>query len=272
MSNEEIRTAWSKLNPDDEGIQRIMSKIHTGREQRKSRISVKTLLIAAAIIALTVVTVFAGSSTIREIIIGGSRATQVETVENPNITHYAHLYSDGVRVETRILDSFYFRVNNPDRYTPAITSQRGSIFTVEEANRYAPFTIAEPTFIPEHLHLGEILLPRFDEETYAFGAMLLYHNESGIMSLILVQRYVGPEGYFVLESTHPIKKIMIGDAEALLLINENGGANSGQVSRQLKWISDGTFFELMNTEAYDIEGNDLGLSLEILVAIAESIK
>ena len=65
---------------------------------------------------------------------------------------------------------------------------------------------------------------------------------------------------------------MIGDVEALLVINEDGGANPGQVSRQLKWISNGIFYELWNHEAHDIVGIDLGLDLETLVAIAESIR
>ena len=272
MNNEKIKDAWDKLNPNEESKQRILTKIHGGKNRHKGRFSRKVLLIAAAITALTITTVFANSNAFREIIFGNSRAVQVEEVVNPNITRYAYRYVNDMLIESRALDSYYFRVGNSNNETREITSQRSGIYTVEEANRYAPFAIAEPTYIPQHLYLWQISLPRYYDATYANGAMLIYVNELDIMVLMLLQSYVGADGYFVFESVHPIEKIMIDDVEALLVENPNGGANPGQISRRLMWISEGMFFELTNMEAYDAEGNWLGLDLEAMIAIAESIR
>ena len=271
MSNNKIKVAWDKLNPNEENIQRILTKIHDDKNRRKG-FSRKVLFIAAAITALTITTVFANSNALIETIFGNSRAVQVDEVINPNITRYVYHYVNDRLIGTSILDSYYFRVSNPDSETREIASQRGDIYTVKEANRYAPFTIAEPTYIPQHLHLWQILLPRYYDDAYACGATLIYTNELDILALMLHQRYVGPDGYFVFESVHPIEKVMVDGVEALLVEEPTGGANPEQMSRQLMWISDGIFFKLMNNEAYDIEGNWLGLDLETMIAIAESIR
>jgi len=273
MNNEKFKDAWNKLNPDEESRQRILGRIENKQKQPKGRISTKMLLIAAVITILSVTTVIAGSSTIREIIFGNSRAIQVEEVANPNITQYAYVYINEHLVRARNLDTYYLTINNPDIDSREIVSYRWGISSVEEANRYVPFTITEPAFVPEHLHLSEISLPQYEDGSYTNGAMLLYLiNENAMLGFWLVQRYVGPDGYFNFESTQTIERVMIGDVEGLFVLNENGGANPWQASRRLMWISDGIFYDLFSMEANDSKGNEFGLDLETMIAIGESVR
>jgi len=270
MNNEKLKATWDCLGPSQESRERILAKVQAGKKQHRRKPSIKVLLIAAAIMALASTTLIAAySNSVREIMLGRSRVMQTESVENPNVILRAYCGHNESFV--RVLDSFYLGIYTEDD-RPTIASQRGDIATVEEANRYAPFTIVEPAYVPAHLHLGLILLPRYYDGSYARGVILSYVNDIGAPAFCITQRYIGLNGYFVFKSTHYIETVMIGDIEAVLVTNPNGGANPGQVSRELKWVSNGIFYILRNIEAHDARGYNLTFSLETMVAIANSIR
>ena len=284
MNDNKIKAAWEKLNPSEESKQNIMNKI-VRQNHRKLRFPFKVMLVAAVICILSIASVVAYTSHIREFAFGGSRARQVEYVANPNTTRYVHYFHNGVYNRSDAVDSYFIRIETPG-LDPIIYQQPEfttieeallyapfvSFLTMEEANHYAPFTISEPSFVPENIRLDRILLLPNDDDTYAHVAHLRYFNENNILSFWIKQLYVGPEGYFVYESEHSKEKVMIGDIEALFVERPRWYGNPGEMHRELMWISDGVFFSLGSNDGIDRNGNGLGLDFETMVDIAKSIR
>ena len=276
MNEKRIKSAWDKLNPTEESKQKIMYKI-AGQHQRKRRLPFKTLLLAGAICLLSVASVAAYTGYIQDFLFGSSRARQVEYVENPNRTQYVHYFHGGVYQGSQVADADYFRLVAPG--IAPITYERPAFATLEEALLYAPFIsflsmeeaqyqapfpLRQPIFMPENTSGDRILLLPNADGTYAPIAHMQFTNVRGTPHFWLKQSYVGPEGYFIFESEHGKEKVMIGDIEALFV--------ERQRDRELMWIADGVFFSLGNRSGIDRNGNNLGLNLETMVRIAESIR
>jgi len=276
MDNEKIKNAWDKLNPNEERKQSIMNKIQENMQEnqnpRKRRISGRTVLIAAIIAALTITTALAYGGVIQEFIFGDSRAVRVEVVEEPNTQGTASYWIDGEEIEVVETEPMRIAVYNQNGVELIGRVSDTTPFYVglpmdgwdEWDDQYAPFTIRKPSYLPMDSALSLVQLAQ-DEYGDAV-AVTLNFTFGGGSSWVLGQFYVGQEGYFELETTYPIEKVMIGDIEALLMEMPIAVSGVDQTWRVLTWMSDGYVFML--DHAAD---TTQGLDLETLIAIAESI-
>jgi len=254
MKDRKIIYAWDKLSPSDDEKLRIMEKVREGQElNRRRRVSVKSLLIAVIIMAVTAMGVAAYSSEIQRLILGNSVAVEVETIVGDYLYSFAigvkgydgeqrtinlnpqnfRLYSPSLNLFERFGEDYRLFPFVPSAYHDFLNNWDGDI-TVQELNNSTMFTVKEPMYIPNfrrelQQRVSEqpafISLLRWDEREDAVGVVLTYNTIAPLGSgnwyqaFSFAQWYVGEGGYFEVVATAPISKIIIGDTEAVLIEN-----------------------------------------------------
>ena len=309
MKDKKIIDAWDKLNPNADEKLRIMEKVREGQGIDKRRgISVRSLLIAVVILVLGTVSVVAYNSEVRRIMFGESVATEVEVVNMPNMRRTI-ITSDGYYVT---FGQSRLRVYNPSLrlYERLGSDYRGFPFaplhiyiasystfeddtTIDESNQRTMFTIKEPiaylttTRRGSEMRLFSHSLFYLIGDDYAYGTFLIYYTGGEIVdstfwaySFSLGQWYAGEGGYFEVETTSPIEKIMINDTEALLIehvLEEDDRAllfsrtmyGREMAHREIIWMKDGVVYVLSGFSG--VRGFT-HLDLETLIDIAKSIR
>jgi len=305
MKNEKIIDAWDKLSPSADEKLRILGKVCEGQGIDKRRgISVRSLLIAAVILALGTVSVVASSSEVRRIVFGESLAIQQEIVNEPNwgsiVTTgddgYLNLLQSRLRVYSTSLN-LYERLGEFYRdfpFSPSCVLQDGFGVTIEESNLLTRFAIKEPVYLPSprsaewsrgNMRILTHSLVYLEGDDYAYGAILTYHGPSRVsyeadwrISFMLSQWYVGEEGYFEVITADPIQKVMISGIETLLmehLIHDPSGiltpisSDTQMIQRELIWMMDGVVYSMISISG---TRDFIDLDLETKIAIAESIR
>jgi hypothetical protein len=296
MNNKYINSVRESLDPGEDTKERILGKVHQRYEQQ-SKWEVKPKAIAAAaviaVLTLTTTVAVAYSNVLQEIILGSSRAAQVEIVNEP-----FHRGSLGIAFETTVdeglkitsYESVYtepmsLNIYSKDSAEPIINFGCMTSFTTFKANewddKHSPFLIKKPSYLPlSELVLGHIMLY---EQAAAVSFLYYFIDPETIIrdpysndvigaagGWSLTQTYAGEGGFFELDTTYPIEKVMIGNVEALLLKIPMYLESIGhQTWYQLFWVDDGYVFWLDHASGYQDGGI---LSLDILMAIAESIR
>jgi len=137
--------------------------------------------------------------------------------------------------------------------------------SLEEANRYVPFTVKVPSYLPDNV-IGfshPIIAQRKLDGTAGYDVFIQYKvddpdNIDELNLMNIDQYYIGPNAYIELETIAPIQKVMVGDVEALLVSTEG---YLDYVQFFLYWIKDDILYEVING-CYD---------LETIITIAESV-
>ena len=200
------------------------------------------LLAALALVLLVTTTTFVYADVIKAFLFGDSSATQVET------------FGDNTA------SSFYIEGRIPE----ANDWPEGTVYepfdSIAAANAVSHFPLHAPQYLPEGWALTRIDLLRFAEGQYGYDAILTFlieYPSGGNAMLTLFQYYAGPDAHVVLETVYPIEKVMVGDAEASLSRNEDGGY-------ELHWMQGDILYALHDSggPAFD---------LETFLKIAESI-
>ena len=192
----------------------------------------------------------------------------------------ARIYNPSLGLYERLGDSY-----RDFPTSPGMVWQVGHEKTVEEISQRAMFTIKEPIYLSHVRWLGRpymrmYTLVSIDEDGYIYGVILTYSSPAGLpFAFTLSQWYAGEDGYFEIETTNPIEKVMIGDIEALLVeyvIDDGGGIlnprirEADMIKRELFWMQDGIVFSISGYE--NVRTPFASIDLETLIAIAESIE
>lgn len=222
----------------------VKEKTSAAAFYRKPRL--RTLLVAAALAALSVTAVFAYSGVLREFMFGDSTARQVEAAR-----------ADGF-VNRNIFE--HFELKNSDYSHTSI--KQISFSALDELRQEAAFDVKEPRLLPEGSELLQIFGVQYTESGYMYGAVFRYFSEfvngrryDPLNSLILTQLYIGPGAYVEFDVVHPIEKVTVGDAEASVVIQNDSGF------LHIYWIQNGVLYGLAGS----------GLDLGALITIADSV-
>jgi len=253
MSKHIYKNMMDQAEPSAELIVKTKSNMteaapHTIRRRPKLR----TLLIAAAVLALSVTAAFAASGELREVIsqvvFGRSGIKQVDE------------FGDGY--ENAYL---YVRVWNNNYSCYSRYAGETEFQTLGELRQAASFEVKEPHYLLEGMELRDVYGFRFrrgdnkfDVKGDYYGAWLWYEYDDGGFGFH--QYYVGADTFYEIETTNPIQKVMIGGAEAAVILRDMDGDGS-VVWISMYWIKDGIAYE-MESPTFD---------LETMIAIAESI-
>ncbi|MDR0491567.1 MAG: DUF4367 domain-containing protein [Oscillospiraceae bacterium] len=260
------------------------------------------VLVAAFLVAVFATTAIAYGneigSVLRQIIFGDSSVNQIYDSNKSQLEIARNEMSDGIVVHSsttgiRTEAGFRFEIigRSVDPAADSLNAFEGigeyeGFATVDEANRYAPFTIAEPSNLPEGAVLELVKVYCFEDSSLSYDATLRYNIEydildennevigSGVGSIHLIQRYAGPDAFIEGTVEYPltIEKSMVGDSEAIIINSnlaeladmEDDIGNKG-LNMTIIWLKKEVYYELFASLALDICDRDM------LIAIAESI-
>ena len=210
----------------------------------RRRVGLKTALIAAVLVLLSLTTAAAYGNeiiaVIEQFMFGGSSAARVESIGDGNVAIGFEIVNRDKKVDpNRAYGGFY------------------KFGTVEEARQAAPFDLKAPSWIPEGLKLTGVDLLRYRDKSYAYDAHVTYEiwfPEGGNGRLTLFQYYAGPGATVDLKTVEPLQKVMVGDIEASVV----------QYGKEphLYWMQDDILFELFS----GVYG------LDTLAAVAASVR
>jgi hypothetical protein len=246
------KDTFSKLNASEGTLSEVLKMT-----DKRKRISIKALLVAAVLAVALSATAFAYGSeivgAIQQFMFGDSSIKQVEKVgSDTTFTLGDGTVVDGdIAVAMEIVNRVDYAWNHDREYTSVMFS------TYREANQSAPFVIKEPSYIPANATLEKIAVPQFEDKTYGYDIRITYNVDlpNGNGSLGLFQYYAGSDAYLNMQTVEGIQKVMVGSIEASIV-------NWGDWGTHLYWIQDEIVFELFSF-SYD---------LDTLVKIAESMK
>jgi len=229
----------------------------------RRRLPVKVAVIAAVIAAFLLTSAFAyGSeivSVIKQIMFGDSIATQVVSdSENPYVGGWGVMDREDLSEDTDY--------------------PLGLFDTLEEARQAVPFTIREPSYLPDNVTgLRDVGVWRVEDpdNPWMHFVNLSYSialKNGGESILQLMQIYGGSDAYLDIESVSPIEKVMVGETEAVLVsapekfLLDDGSViiNDDIIGYTLYWIKDGIAYEL-SADYHD------GYTPDTMIRIAESI-
>jgi hypothetical protein len=260
-----------QATPDEKLKERVMQSAtdgvtdyHVYRRRFPARVAVIAAVIAVFLFATAATYGTEIIGAIKQIVFGESTATQI--VSDDGI----YVGSWGVMNRGSLSE---------DRNYPLGDFKRGDFETIEEALQAAPFPIRLPVYLPENVTgLEDVGVWRVEESNGPdMHFVILSYNialrDDGCSILQLRETYAGPEAYFSVETVSPIEKVMVGDAEAVLISTYgksdfgNGDiiTNVDDVGYTLYWLYDGIAYEL-SADYHD------GFTPEIMIKIAESIR
>ena len=250
----------------------------------------------AIITALVLTTAFAYGETIvekiRQIVFGDSSVSMVYDPQNSSVE--VDIGENGMAIRTNAENTFEIVDRSVEPGTDSLSMKVESgnferFSNVEEANIEAPFTIMEPSILPENAKLSKVLVYRYPDGTLSYDAMLLYIIDYEIFDaageviglggggITLIQRYGGPDAYIDGTVLYPftVEKGIVGDNEAII-VNTNmpelldmesdfGGDFIKVISMTIVWLKNGVCYELSASLP------DYVCDKDMLLAIAESI-
>ncbi|MCL2820274.1 MAG: hypothetical protein FWD38_05525 [Oscillospiraceae bacterium] len=238
------------------------------RKRRKSFINVKTIKIQTLLIAFLIMflisgtTVFAYStgivSVLKQVVFGDSIARQV-------------VFDDDFTAGT-------MGVINRTELSTAPDYTQGLYTTLEEARLIAPFSIREPSYLPDNVTgLQSVGVWRVEttETPWLHYVIIVYDItlKNGNSSVLqLWQTYAGDNAFLLIDNISPVEKVIIGDIEGVLIsstgyfydIDGKQIFDDNITAYHLNWLKDGIAYNL-HVEYHD------GYTLETMIKIAESI-
>jgi len=226
------------------------------------RIPIRAALIVAFIGVIALITAFTFGNeivtAIRQLMFGDSIAIQVVSDDD-------HFVGSWGVMNRSDLDAIDYPV--------------GVFYTLDEARQAAPFTIREPSFLPDNVTglrgVGVWRLECSDNPWKHFVDLnynILLENGANVI-LMLRQTYAGPDAYFFIENVSPMELVMVGGSEAVLIsapdtyIRYDGTVviNEDIIGFTLHWLHDGIAFTL-SADHHD------WYTPEVMIAIAESVR
>jgi len=255
-----------QIEPSENLRDRLMLSAVRGTEPKQGyrrRLPVKAVAIAAIISTLVLATAFTYGdeivSIIKQVMFDDSTATQV-------------VYNNNHRIGS-------WGVMNREDLPNARDYPIGMFDTLEEARLAAPFPLQELTYLPDNVTgLESVGVWRVEDPNnpWMHFVILNYavHLSYGAhVYLELMQVYAGPNAYFEIENVSSIEKVVVGDAEAVLIsLTDMLPQDDGTViikdeitGHSLSWLNDGIAFTL--TASY--HGGEY--TPETMIRIAESV-
>ncbi|MCL2044755.1 MAG: DUF4367 domain-containing protein [Oscillospiraceae bacterium] len=179
--------------------------------------------------------------------------TDVFVLERLSATQLAKHNVDNQTITT------YRIINRIESASESISGRFLQFTTLDEANRFAPFTIKAPSFLPGSLINMSIGVTQRSDATAGYEALIRYslkilNDPDWECWINMSMDYVGPDAYIEVETGYSIRALMINDIEAIATYSHTIDGKS------LFWIKDGVFYCL-----------SASLDWDIMIAIAESV-
>ena len=251
---------------------RIMKGVVDGADTQRfyrQKSNIKTVALAAIVSVLVLTTAAAYGnvivSAIKQIMFGDSIVTQIIP------EHKLHLGSWGVM--------------NRSELAGAKDYPLGLFNLLEEARHAAPFLIRVPEYLPKSvIGLRDVGVWRVEDpdSPWMHFVILNYdvpfeYNVNGIIgngtsSLTLKQTYGGPGAYISVDTIYNIEKVMIGNSEAALIIDDGMTLNEDGEEVTILNGSSYTLWWMNDDFAFELVGSSDIFDLDTMIRIAESIR
>jgi len=238
-----FKETFAELRASEDTIREVLKMTRTRKIHFKA---LRIIPIAAVIVLLLSATAFAYGGEIvgalKEFMFGNSSAVQVDEIENAVLK---------------------FRIVNRSVADPTKMYGLDRFDTIEEANRFAGFTIKAPSYLPENvIGLYHVWVQGNEAGTPGNEVFIQYNVETpgGTANFHIGQYFAGADAYIELETIEPIQKVMVGDIEASLVYTED---STPGVQYHLYWMKNDILYQfLVPVGCFDFE---------TALAIAESI-
>jgi len=268
--------------------------------------AVRTILIAAVLGVALITTALAYGDEIIQFLSRESVISQVEFEE-----YYAKYEDNSISISrpniiNEIMDRSVPNVEWTWEYLNNIPVEDWPVVSFdnsEELHQAAPFSIREPSYLPNGWRFSQGELFLYQDGSYSYDAWIYYRRISQVgfnpyrfnPYICLFQYYVGPDAYFdiavadeyhfhFVRGTNEVETVSIGGEDALLIVNVHEYdviEGLRQTLVELVWTHEDMAYKLVSAnmhyfgERRDIypysKVYDLDEMIEMLIAIAESI-
>ncbi|MCL2817197.1 MAG: hypothetical protein FWD39_02270 [Clostridiales bacterium] len=265
--NEQIIDSWNKVKPDQAKRDRLLNDIFTSaRAERPSRagaglrFSLRTLLVAIAIVALSATSAFAAYSAgvnaaqppadveqLNEMIAALQEQVAVLNEEIEELRGQINATQYGSKTDMPDGKSaFLIDLNLDEGFGIGIVAEQNKFSSMSETIEYieslgAPFKV--PGWTPEVFKgrepgmIGALFLSELTNELYP---VLWFYYPGGLhFTFSIIQYHFGPDHQVNIHTIHNMETVMVGDIEVTVIYQPNGG-------RMLFWMDDDGVFTHMS--------------------------
>ncbi|MCL2678446.1 MAG: DUF4367 domain-containing protein [Clostridiales bacterium] len=265
MKDKQIDILWSKIEPDQAAHQRMLSNIleraHGGRKPGKVgrgiSFSLKTLLVAVAIVMFSATTAFAAYG------VGLNAGPDEEIGQLNGIIVALQEENAELNGQVALLEAEVAELKNvmyvlgPLPYKDSILNLAGLSLTgfsaPKDAEQVVSFTVKEPGWLPEGLGLKNVGVVKFQDESYEDFVSLFFSGLKGCDTWFWQSKV--SQDFDINHAYGSWAEVTIDGIEAFY--SQKGPNGNG---KQLDWVQDGVLYSLMG-----------GYNFQFLFAIASSV-